>query len=72
VEVINSLRFDSLIFIVDDWNWEDVRHGTLAGLQALNSKVVCKVEIFSKTNKRFHFSRWHNGYCFFLIEKAEL
>lgn len=68
VEVINSLRFDSLIFIVDDWNWEDVRIGTLAGLQALNSKVVCKVEIFSGTNKRFQFSRWHNGYCLFLIE----
>ncbi len=72
VQVINSLRFNSLIFIVDDWNWEDVRHGTLSGLQALNSKVVCKIEILSATNKRFHFSRWHNGYCFFLIETAEL
>ncbi len=72
VQVINSLRFDSLIFIVDDWNWEDVRLGTLTGLQALNSKVVCKIEILTATNKRFHFSRWHNGYCFFLIETAEL
>ena len=69
-KVIGSLKFNSLVFIVDDWNWEDVRNGTIAGLNQLNSKLIYKIEIFSKGKKRFQYSRWHNGYCFFLIEAA--
>lgn len=67
-KVIGSLKFNSLVFIVDDWNWVDVRNGTMAGLNQMNLKLIYKIEIFSKGKKRFQYSRWHNGYCFFLIE----
>jgi hypothetical protein len=70
VKVINQLRFDTLVFIVDDWCWEDVREGTLAGLEEVHATVVFKVEILPKSKKRFQFSRWHNGYCFFILDRS--
>jgi hypothetical protein len=69
-KIINSLQFDSLVFIVDDWNWEDVRNGTLAGLATVEATVIFKVEVFPKTGSHFQYSRWHNGYCFFVLEKS--
>lgn len=36
---------DVFIFIVDDWNWEDVRNGTLASIRTLNLKVLYEKEI---------------------------
>lgn len=69
VKVIGELNFDSLIFVVDDWCWDDVRDGTLAGLERVNATLVVKVEVFPKSTKRFQYSRWHNGYCFFILER---
>jgi hypothetical protein len=70
-EIINQLQFETLVYIVDDWNWEDVRKGTLSGLELLDAKVVYKLEIFPGSKKRFQYSRWHNGYCFFILEKSK-
>lgn len=70
-KVIDSLRFQSLIFIVDDWNWQEVRDGTLLGLSEINATVVYKLEIFPRAKRLFQFSRWHNGYCFFVLEDSE-
>jgi hypothetical protein len=70
-KVIDSLRFQSLIFIVDDWNWQEVRDGTLLGLSEINATVVYKLEIFPRAKRLFQFSRWHNGYCFFVLENSE-
>ena len=36
---------DVFIFIVDDWNWEDVRDGTINSIQNLNLKVLYEKEI---------------------------
>jgi hypothetical protein len=69
-KVIDSLRFQSLIFIVDDWNWQEVRDGTLLGLSEIKATVVYKLEIFPCSKSRFQFSRWHNGYCFFVLENG--
>jgi hypothetical protein len=64
-EVIHQLTFERLLFIVDDWNWEQVRIGTKHGLAGLAEKLIFRVEIFSTSKRRFRFSRWHNGYAFF-------
>lgn len=69
VKVINHLRFSTLVFVVDDWCWEDVRDGTLVGLKEIDAQVVYKVEIFPKSSRCFQFSRWHNGYCFFILDR---
>jgi hypothetical protein len=68
-KLISNLFFDSLVFIVDDWNWPQVRTGTLKGLEEAQCKVVATIEIKTNSTKLFKFSRWHNGYCFFIIEK---
>jgi len=36
---------DVFIFIVDDWNWQDVRDGTLSSIQKLNLTVLYEKEI---------------------------
>ena len=36
---------DMFIYIVDDWNWEDVRNGTLTAIQNLNLKVLYENEV---------------------------
>lgn len=63
-EVIHQLIFDRLLFIVDDWNWEQVRTGTKDGLAGLSEKMVFRVEILPTSRRQFRFSRWHNGYAF--------
>ena len=67
--VINSLSFKSLLFIVDDWNWETVRQGTLRGLESLGINIVGQIEIFSDSSAYGRHSRWHNGYAFFVLER---
>jgi hypothetical protein len=69
VGVIDQLQFDTLVFVVDDWCWKDVREGTLEGLGRLGANTVIKFEILPSSPKRFQYSRWHNGYCFFFIER---
>jgi hypothetical protein len=69
VRVINSLNYESLLFIVDDWNWDTVRLGTLRGLESLDAKIVGRIEIFPSASTLGRHSRWHNGYAFFVLEK---
>ncbi len=71
VKVINSLDFETLMFVVDDWNWKDVQIGTLAGLEQLDAELIYKIEIFPKSTRRFQYSRWHNGYCFLILENTK-
>lgn len=59
------------VFIVDDWNWDYVRTGTLSALSKVGADIKFSVEIFSTegdvhpgtiglpTDER---SDWHNGY----------
>ena len=69
VTVLNSLSFSSILFIVDDWNWEDVRQGTLRGLDSLGFRIAGSIEIFSSCKTMGRQSRWHNGYAFFVLER---
>jgi hypothetical protein len=59
------------VFIVDDWNWKQVREGTLRAIADIGAKIEYAVEIFS-TEGDVHpgnlglptdqNSDWHNGY----------
>jgi hypothetical protein len=69
VTVLSSLKFSSILYIVDDWNWDDVRQGTLRGLDSLGIRIAGKIEIFTSSKTMGRQSRWHNGYAFFVLER---
>jgi len=65
---------DVFIFIVDDWNWEDVRNGTLASIQTLNLKVLYEKEIRltldnSHTPQPEAKDTWWNGMYVAILQK---
>jgi len=66
---------DVFIFIVDDWNWKDVRDGTFNSIQKLNLKVLYENEI-KTTNNDTHpewgspeQQEWHNGIYVAILQK---
>lgn len=66
---------DIFIFIVDDWNWKDVRAGTLRSIEKLNLKNFYSKEIRT-TNDDTHPAwgspeqqRWHNGIYVSILQK---
>ena len=65
---------DQFILIVDDWNWENVRNGTLRGLNKNNMKIIYKYELYTNDNNHhstlaFKYSLWHNGLVALVIQK---
>jgi hypothetical protein len=57
----------SYVLIVDDWNWQQVRDGTLEALVKTNSRIKSWIEVrttFDNTHARVarKESDWHNGY----------
>lgn len=66
---------DIFIFIVDDWNWIDVRDGTLNSIKKLNLKILYEKEIRT-TNDNSHppwgspeQKNWHNGIYVAVLQK---
>ncbi len=65
---------DEFVFIVDDWNWEPVRTGTYAAIQACGLEIKTKIEIRT-TDDESHptvcgkSSDWHNGYFISVLRK---
>ena len=66
---------DTFIFIVDDWNWKDVRDATLRSIEQLNLKNLYSKEIRT-TNNDTHpdwgspeQQRWHNGIYVSILQK---
>jgi hypothetical protein len=66
---------DIFIFIVDDWNWKDVRDATINSIQKLNLKVLYEKEI-KTTNNDTHpewgsseQKEWHNGIYVAILQK---
>lgn len=66
---------DTYILIVDDWNGDQVRNGTLQALIDLNNTVLASIEIVTRRNDTVHpevygqYSDWHNGYFIAVIQK---
>ena len=69
---------DIFIFIVDDWNWKDVRDGTINSIKKLNLKVLYEREI-KTTNDDTHpkwgspeQKDWHNGIYVSILKKTNI
>jgi hypothetical protein len=65
---------DVFIFIVDDWNWKDVRDGTINSIQKLNLKVLYEKEIRctwdnSVTPEPELSNNWWNGIYIAILQK---
>jgi hypothetical protein len=65
---------DMFIFIVDDWNWEDVRNGTINSIKKLNLKVLYQREIRltwdnSHTSRPYADNTWWNGIYVAILQK---
>ena len=61
----------SVIFIVDDWNWADIRTGTYEAIAALGAKIDYSASIYTTPDGAHpadhglpvnQMSDWHNGY----------
>ena len=66
---------DTFVFIVDDWNWKDVRDGTYASFKQLKLSVLYEREIRT-TNDDTHGvygsekqKDWHNGIYVAILHK---
>lgn len=68
---------DIFIFIVDDWNWKDVRDGTKESIEKLNLIILFDKEI-KLTNDDSHTppdiakQTWHNGIYFCILQKKNI
>jgi hypothetical protein len=65
---------DSHVLIVDDWNWLQVRIGTLRALIDSKCRIECSIEIRTTLNNKHaavvgEDSEWHNGSFIGLIRK---
>jgi hypothetical protein len=67
---------DMFVFIVDDWNWKEVRDATNASFKKLNLSVLYEREI-KTTNDDTHPAwgsveqvQWHNGIYVAILQKA--
>jgi hypothetical protein len=66
---------DVFIFIVDDWNWSDVREGTRRSIEKLNLKVLYEKEMRltwdnSVTPQPQLSQNWWNGIYVAVLKKA--
>jgi hypothetical protein len=63
------------VFIVDDWNWDKVRHGTFAAIARCGLRMLFSSEIRTdlpkphKLEKAGKHTDWHNGYFISVLEK---
>jgi asparagine synthetase A len=73
IHFINCLD-DIFIYIVDDWNWKDVREGTRNSIKKLNLKVLYEKEIRltwdeSVTPEPQLSKTWWNGIYIAILQK---
>ena len=65
---------DVFIFIVDDWNWDDVRDGTYKSIQQLQLKILYEKEIRltwdnTHTVEQLAKDTWWNGLYVAILQK---
>lgn len=65
----------SYVQIVDDWNWDWVRHGTLSAMTDLNLRIEFMAQLRTSLDgtdappPRYQDSDWHNGYCIAVVTR---
>lgn len=62
------------VFIVDDWNWEKVRRGTMNAITDIGLVVVKSIEVRTSDDDSHpeingKNSDWHNGYFLAILRK---
>jgi hypothetical protein len=68
---------DTFIFIVDDWNWWNVRHGTHRAFSDTNVEICFMHEIFMSPEDLIGFpnhpgkNTWWNGVAIFVLQKKQ-
>jgi len=66
---------DVFIFIVDDWNWLEVRNGTFEAIKNLDLKILYQTAVRTTNNNTHPFWRtpeqrtWHNGIYVAILKK---
>ena len=66
---------DTFFLIIDDWNWTEVRSGTLKAIKDLNIKIISSIEIKTTQDNKMplfilgQYSDWHNGYFLAICKK---
>ena len=68
ISLVQPALDDVFILIIDDWNWPEVRKGTLDALNNLKIDIISKIEIRTTQDDNMpkifvgQYSEWHNGY----------
>ena len=65
---------DEFIYLVDDWNWRQVRDGTLNSIKEINFEILYQKEIRTTNDNSLADpcrlnSDWHNGISIFVLKK---
>jgi hypothetical protein len=58
---------NEFIYLVDDWNWENVRNGTMDSIKKNNLRVLYQKWIHTPGNHPRN--DWHNGISIFVLKK---
>jgi hypothetical protein len=70
---------DRFVFIVDDWNWDDVRDGTWKAIRALGLDPLLTIDLRSAAGNAHasdmglpvdQDSDWHNGYFIAVLSRG--
>ena len=61
---------DEFIFLVDDWNFNDVKVGTLRAMVDLKLNILFEKQINTESDDPNN--DWHNGIGIFVLEKDKL
>ncbi len=74
IKLVQPALDNEYVLIVDDWNWNQVRQGTLSAIDHLGLNIVSKLEIRSTSDNSSSLlvgeqSDWHQGCSFFVIKK---
>ena len=75
ISLVQPALDDVFILIIDDWNWPEVRKGTLDALNNLKIDIISKIEIKTTQDNNMpkifvgQYSEWHNGYFIAVCEK---
>jgi len=76
VSIAQPALDDEYLLIIDDWNWKQVRDGTMKALESLRVKIIAQIQIHTTQDNshptvlRRQFSDWHNGYFIAVCRKS--
>ena len=78
IAIVQPALDDIFILIIDDWNLEEVRKGTLKALKDLKISIISKIEVKTTQDNTMpklflgQYSDWHNGYFISVCKKYSL